>query len=103
MGLARAVNKYLADTAPWHLIKTMPEQVQTILNISLQLTAHIAILGAPFLPFTSQKLSQMLLLDNLDWDNAGSMDIIKPGTLLPAPALLFERIEDEKIVQEQSL
>ena len=102
MDLARAGNKYLADTAPWHLIKTMPEQVQTILNISLQLTAHIAILGAPFLPFTSQKLAQMLLLGNLDWGNAGSMDIIKPGTSLPTPTLLFERLEDEKIAQEQS-
>jgi len=102
MDLARIGNKYLADTEPWHLIKTMPEQVQTILNISLQLTAHIAILGAPFLPFTSHKLAEMLLMDDLAWDNAGKVDIIKPGTVIKSPQLLFERIENEAIEQEQN-
>lgn len=94
MDLARIGNKYLADTEPWHLIKTMPERVQTILNISLQLIADIAILGKPFLPFTSQKLADMLLLNSLLWDNAGKLDIIQPGTIIKSPQLLFDRIED---------
>lgn len=94
MDLARIGNKYLADTEPWHLIKTMPERVQTILNISLQLIADIAILGKPFLPFTSQKLAEMLLLNSLFWDDAGKLDIIQPGTIIKSPQLLFDRIED---------
>lgn len=97
MELARMGNKYLADTAPWHLIKSNKEQVQTVLNIALQLTANIAILGEPFLPFTSQKLYAMLSLGALSWDDAGSMDLLQPTSLLKAPALLFERIEDEAI------
>eukprot|EP01132_Coremiostelium_polycephalum_P000245 gene245-325_t len=101
MDLARIGNKYLADTQPWHLIKTAPAQVQTILYLSLQLTAHIAILGAPFLPFTSKRLAEMILLDKTDWEDAGHMEMILPGTKLPVPSLLFERIEDAKIAQEQ--
>jgi methionyl-tRNA synthetase len=99
MELGRIGNKYLADTQPWHLIKTMPEQVETILNISLQLTAQIAILGAPFLPFTTRKLADMLLLENLMWDDASKANIISPGTKINPPQLLFERIEDEVIHQ----
>ena len=98
--LARLGNKYLADTAPWHLIKSDQEQVQTVLNIALQLTANIAILGAPFLPFTSQQLSTMLGIAPSVWRMAANIDLLKPGQAVQQPTLLFERIEDHTIQQQ---
>ena len=63
MTLARLGNKYLADTEPWKVAKTDIARVATILNISLQLTANLAIAAEPFLPFTSVKLKNMLNAD----------------------------------------
>ncbi len=101
MELARIGNKYLADTAPWHLIKTDPAQVQTILNLSLQITAHIAVLGEPFLPFTSQKLTDLLGFKKVCWDETGHVELIQPGSKIKAPELLFKPIEDEAIQQQR--
>jgi len=101
MELARIGNKYLADTAPWHLIKTHPAQVQTILNLALQLTAHIAVLGEPFLPFTSEKLYQLLAIKPCAWDDAGGIALLQPGHSIQTPELLFMRVEDEAIEQQR--
>jgi methionyl-tRNA synthetase len=98
MNIARLGNKYLADTEPWALIKSQPDRVKTILNYSLQIAANLAILGEPFLPFTSKKLLQMLKLSpEYRWDNAGSINILPVGHQLGQSELLFEKIEDEAI------
>lgn len=97
MDLARSGNKYLADTEPWKLISTKPERVQTILNIALQVTANLAILAEPFLPFTAQKLQKMLNIDNLKWADAGDDQLIPNGHQLNKPELIFEKIPDEAI------
>jgi len=101
MNIARLGNKYLADTEPWAIIKTKPERVKTILNYALQIAANLAILGEPFLPFTSQKLSRMLQLPkNYRWDNAGQVDVLSTGHQLGKSELLFEKIEDDAIEKQ---
>lgn len=97
MNLARIGNKYLADSEPWKLQKTDPERVKTILNISLQLAANLAIAFEPFLPFNSKKLRGMLNMPDFNWDDLGSTSLIKEGHQLEKPELLFEKIEDEAI------
>ena len=97
MNLARIGNKYLADSEPWKLQKTDPERVKTILNISLQLAANLAIAFEPFLPFSSKKLRGMLNMPDFNWDDLGSTSLIKEGHQLEKPELLFEKIEDETI------
>jgi len=97
MNLARLGNKYLADAEPWKLIKTDEERVKTILNVGLQITANLAILAQPFLPFSSAKLFQMLNLDILDWDKAGNIDLLPLGHQLNEASLLFEKIEDDAV------
>lgn len=97
MALARTGNKYLADTEPWKLIKTDEERVKTILNISLQLSANLAILFSPFLPVTSEKLKSFLRMDLLDWELGGNTDLLKPGHQIDKPTLLFRKIEDSEI------
>ena len=118
MNLARIGNKYLADSEPWKAIKTDPERVKTIINISLQLTANLAIAFEPFLPFSSKKLREMLATNNLpagdvpnsnevplaeglrgalSWSRLGATDLLPAGHQLAKPELLFEKIEDEAI------
>ncbi|MCD8262656.1 MAG: methionine--tRNA ligase [Bacteroides sp.] len=100
MNLARIGNKYLADTEPWKLAKTDMERVGTILNISLQLVANLAIAFEPFLPFSSQKLRDMLNMDTFEWNSLGRTDLLQAGHQLGKPELLFEKIEDP-VIEEQ--
>lgn len=97
MNLARIGNKYLADSEPWKVIKTDPERVKTVLNLSLQLVANLAIAFEPFLPFSSQKLRTMLRIDEVEWDRLGATDLLPEGHTLGEPALLFEKIEDSVV------
>ncbi|MDY5813446.1 MAG: methionine--tRNA ligase [Bacteroides sp.] len=97
MNLARIGNKYLADTEPWKLAKTDMGRVGTILNLSLQLVANLAIAFEPFLPFSSERLRSMLHMGNVDWDKLGRSDLLPVGHRLGQPELLFEKIEDEAI------
>ena len=100
MNLARIGNKYLADTEPWKLAKTDMPRVATILNISLQLVANLAIAFEPFLPFSSEKLRKMLNMDSFDWAELGHTDLLPAGHRLATPELLFEKIEDD-VIQAQ--
>jgi len=97
MNLARLGNKYLADTEPWKLIKTDPDRVPTIMNIALQITANLAILTEPFLPFSAQKLRNMLNMGDANWKLCGNKEILMPGHTINEPSLLFDKIEDDAI------
>ena len=97
MNLARLGNKYLTETEPWKLAKTDMERVATILNISLQLCANLAIAFEPFLPFSSAKLVKMLNLEKISWDEFGGAEILAAGHQLNPAELLFAKIEDAEI------
>ena len=97
MNLARIGNKYITECEPWKVWKTDPKRVETILNISLQLVANLAIAFEPFLPFSSDKLRKMINMPNFEWTQLGSTDLLKAGDQLGEPELLFEKIEDEVI------
>ena len=100
MNLARIGNKYITECEPWKVWKTDPKRVETILNISLQLVANLAIAFEPFLPFSSEKLRKMINMPNFEWTQLGSTDLLKAGTQLGEPELLFEKIEDEVIEKQ---
>jgi len=97
MNLARIGNRYITECEPWKVWKTDPKRCETILYVSLQLTANLAIAFEPFLPFSSKKLRQMLNIDSFDWNQLGQTDILKPGHQLAEPELLFEKIDDDAI------
>lgn len=100
MNLARIGNKYLADTEPWKLAKTDMKRVETIMNVSLQICANLAIAFEPFLPFTAEKLRAMLGMAEVDWNKLGQLDILADGAKIEKPMLLFEKIEDS-VIQAQ--
>ena len=97
MNLARIGNKYITECEPWKVWKTDQKRVETILNISLQLVANLAIAFEPFLPFSSEKLRNMINMPNFEWSQLGSTDLLKAGDQLAEPQLLFEKIDDETI------
>lgn len=97
MNLARIGNKYITECEPWKVWKTNPERVKTILYVSLQLVANLAIAFEPFLPFSSKKLRKLINMDTCDWSQLGSTDLLKANHHLAEPELLFEKIEDETI------
>lgn len=100
MNLARIGNKYMTECEPWKVWKTDPERVKTVLYISLQLVANLAIAFEPFLPFSSEKLRRLIKMDTCDWSLLGNHDLLKAGHQLAEPELLFEKIEDETIERQ---
>lgn len=98
MNLARIGNKYLADHAPWTLIKTDEKRVRTIMNISLQIAANLAIVCEPFIPFASKKLFHLLNIAPLKWGSARNTNNILSGHKVSLDsAILFPQIEDSVI------
>ncbi len=100
MDLARVGNKYLADSEPWILIKSDKQRVQTILNISLQITAGLSTLIMPFLPDTAERLCRFLNIKSFQWDEIGHTELLKAGHKLGKSSLLFDKIEDDIIKRQ---
>ena len=99
MNLARTGNKYLAENEPWKTKKTDEPRTETVLNIALQISATLAFVCEPYLPFTSKKLKNLLNLVHYNWDEINS-DIMKKGDKINQHEHLFQKIEDEKIVEQ---
>ena len=97
MNLARIGNKYITECEPWKVWKTDPKRVETILYISLQLVANLAIAFEPFLPFSSEKLRKLINMESFDWNELGSTNLLKAEHQLAEPELLFDKIEDDVI------
>lgn len=102
MNLARLGNKYLADEEPWKVIKEDEERVKTIMFVALQIAAGLAILSEPFLPFTSEKLNNILNAQPIEvktsWDDVSQKEILLPvDHQINKGELLFRKVEDEEI------
>lgn len=97
MNLARTGNKYLTENEPWKTIKTDEARTATVLNISLQICANLAVLSSPFMPMTAEKLAKMLNMQPVAWFEAGNVDLLSESTEINAPELLFEQIDDKTI------
>jgi methionyl-tRNA synthetase len=106
--LARKANKYMQEKQPWIVAKKLAEDanaqklIDNCLHLCLQLTANLAVLINPFLPYTAKKMLHMMkVVDKmLDWENAGKIKLLSVGYSLRAPELLFRKVEDGEI-QEQ--
>lgn len=112
MNLARLGNKYLADEEPWKTFKTDEDRTKTVMYVALQIASALAVLSEPFLPFTSDKLKNMLNVTlspstslrtgsvegSIKWNDVSTKsELIKPGHKINKAELLFSKIEDEQI------
>jgi methionyl-tRNA synthetase len=100
MNLARLGNKYLTDQEPWKVIKQDEARVKTVMNLSLQICANLAVLAEPFLPFTAARMREMLQIPFSGWDSAGKPNLLAPGNIIGKAEFLFEKIEDEAIQKQ---
>ena len=100
MNMARSGNKYLADEEPWKKVKEDPKRVETIMNTAIQICGYLCIAMEPLLPFSSQKLKDILQLEEPSWDDLKRENILEAGHQLGDPVLLFEKVEDEVIEKQ---
>jgi methionyl-tRNA synthetase len=97
MNLARLGNKYLAEEEPWKLIKIDADRTKTVMYIVLQVSACLSIVSEPFIPFTANKLREMLSCDFCGWDDLDREVLLAKGTQIKIPSLLFRKIEDSEM------
>ena len=105
MNLARLGNKYLADEEPWKVIKDDAQRTQTIMFVALQIAAALATVCEPFLPFTSDKLKNILSVTSsaveTSWNDIATKDVLLPsGHQIGKAELLFSKIEDDTIQKQ---
>ena len=104
MNLARLGNKYLADEEPWKVIKVDEERVKTIMYVALQISAALAVVSEPFLPFTSDKLKKMLHISNENdrsWNDVSEKEVLLPTNhQIGSAELLFSKIEDKTVTTQ---
>jgi methionyl-tRNA synthetase len=67
------------------------------MNVALQITCNLAILGEPFLPFTSKKLFDLLNINTIKWNGAKQTNNLHAGHKINKDELLFSKIEDSEI------
>ena len=101
MNVARLGNKYLADEEPWKMVKENPARVQTQMYVALQIASALAVLSEPFLPFTAKKLSNILKIDALGWNDVTTKtDLLPAGHQIGQAEILFAQIEDAEIQKQ---
>lgn len=103
MELSSIGNKYFQENEPWKLAKdfqTHQKRLESILHLALQLTANLAFLAEPFLPFTAQKLQKALGLGKFYWNELGKANLLTSGQKIEQIGLLFEKIEDAAIQKQ---
>jgi methionyl-tRNA synthetase len=101
MNVARLGNKYLADEEPWKMVKENPARVQTQMYVALQIASALAVLSEPFLPFTAKKLSNILKIDTLGWNDVTTKtDLLPAGNQIGQAEILFAQIEDTEIQKQ---
>ncbi|MGC8750725.1 methionine--tRNA ligase [Hydrotalea sp.] len=106
--LSRKGNQYLQKKEPWKKANLLAEDptnqhhIDNCLHLALQLTANLSILINPFLPYTAAKMLHMMKVvpKMLEWENAGTLNLLRTGYTLRAPELLFKKIEDETIAAQ---
>jgi methionyl-tRNA synthetase len=120
-----AANAYVAAQEPWKLVKQDPARAATVLYTALRAIDSLKILFAPFLPFSSQRLHEMLGYQGslsgtlriaqvsedgrahrvLTGDYAQRVGTWEPSRLTPGqklgtPAPLFKKLEDKVVAEE---
>ena len=100
MNLARLGNRYLTENEPWKQFKTDPERVKTVLAVSLQIVAKLAILSEPFLPFSAKKLQAMVGLEVSGWNQAKETVLLNEESQIGEVELLFTKVEDETVAAQ---
>ena len=100
MGLAQAANRYIDAKAPWQTRKTDIQRTATTLWVCLNVLSCLRTLTYPFLPFSSQRLHQLLGFTGDVQDSGWRLSEIVPGQSFPQPEPLFSKLEESTAGEE---
>ena len=127
MRLAAFGNQYVAEQAPWSVLESDRERAGTILYVALRAVDSLKVLLTPYLPFSSQRLHELLGYDGLlsgplefrdvdeddgrkhvvltgdyeSWLGRWEPSSLPPGQALQEPQPLFVKLDPEKVVPEE--
>jgi methionyl-tRNA synthetase len=93
MGLARAVNKYLDEQAPWKTIKTDKARAGTSLNVVIQALGVLRVLLSPYIPHATQHLHELLGFTDQVANTTWAYTPIPANQALPTPQPLFAKFD----------
>jgi methionyl-tRNA synthetase len=121
MRISSLANQYVAEQAPWALVKTDRDRAATVLYVALRCVDSLKTLLAPFLPFTSQVVHELLghegvlagvpeiraiedrnILtgDYASWVGTWAPSELEPGRTLREPTPLFRKLPPETAAEE---
>ena len=102
MGVAQSVNKYIDQEEPWKLVKNDPEKAHIVLSTCLSVINCIKIAIYPFLPFSSEKLNNILGFKTSVMDTGWNWDprAISECHIINKPEPLFKKIDPDMIDEE---
>ncbi|MBA7597592.1 Methionine--tRNA ligase [subsurface metagenome] len=101
MALAQEANRYLDDKSPWKIIKEDREAAATSLYVALGVISALKTALYPFLPFSSQKLHQMMGFEGSVEGDGWKLRMPAGGQKLGEPEPLFAKL-DEKLIEEET-
>ena len=94
MGLARETNRYLDTQAPWKQVKEDRQAAARSLYTSLYAISGLKVILYPFIPFSAQRLHELMGLsgkvESVEW----AIDRPEPGRPIPEPSPLFTKLDD---------
>ena len=127
MRLASLVNEYTSEQEPWALVKTDRDRAATVLHVALRAVDTLKIMFTPFLPFSSQRLHELLGYEGAiagppddrerededgvryrvltgdyeTWTGRWQPSELPAGQTLLEPRLLFRKLDPDKVVAEE--
>jgi methionyl-tRNA synthetase len=126
MRLSALANQYLAEQAPWTKLETERDRAGTILFVALRAVDSLKVLLAPFLPFSAQRLHELLGYDDViagslafetvvedraehmvltgdyaTWSGRWEPSALPAGQALRDPAPLFAKLDREQVVADE--
>ncbi len=101
MTLAHEANRYLEEKSPWKSIKRGEQAAANSLYVALVVISCLKTVLYPFLPFSSQRLHELLGFKGRVEDDGWQLHLPQPGQKLLPPKPLFSKL-DEKLVEEET-
>ncbi len=95
-------NEYLQRAEPWAIFKQDPEKAGASIRFSLELIRLFAALSAPLIPDAARRMAESVACTGIPaWPSnvKDNMSALETGAPLPAPEILFKKIEDEQITE----
>ena len=97
MALSKFGNQFLDRNEPWKKMKENKNEAGEILGQSIIIINAISCILEPFLPESSQKLQKILFGETI---NEWKLILPKPGTPFEKPMPLFEKLDEEVVLEE---